>query len=300
MIKITAIGEILFDIYPEVKKLGGAPLNFLYHVRKIAGTGNIVSRIGKDTLGEEIQQFLKKNSIPSEYVQIDQNYPTGVATVELNEKKEPSFTIELNRAYDFIESNHYVIQLIKENTDCLYFGTLAQRNDATRNTIHSLFGKNIKYFCDLNLRQNFYNKEIIIKSLLAANILKVNIDEIKLLNDLLIEERFNIQRSAAKLINKFDIELLAITNGSKGSILIKEDFTDEFKNLTPIKTIDTVGAGDAFASVLCVGYLNNWKLSTINTHANRFAGEICQIRGALPYDDKVYKELRVELEYESG
>jgi len=300
MNKITAIGEILFDIYSESKNLGGAPLNFLYHIHKFTGGGNIISRIGKDKLGEEILNFLKLSSISSEYVQIDQNYPTGRATVELNENKVPSFIIESNRAYDFVESNNDIHRLIKEETDCLYFGTLAQRNEVTRNTIHSLFRENIKYFCDLNVRQNFYNKEIIIKSLSAANILKVNIDELKLLNDLLLKERFDIERSSAELINKYDIELLAITDGSKGSILIKEDIKDEFKNFTPINTVDTVGAGDAFASVLCIGFLNGWELSLLNKIANRFAGEICQIKGAIPQDDNIYKKFRGEFEYESG
>jgi fructokinase len=299
MNKITAIGEILFDIYPGSKKMGGAPLNFLYHIYKFTGAGNIISRIGNDTLGEEILQFLKRSNISSHYVQIDQKYPTGIAAVDLNEKNEPSFIIESNRAYDFIETNNNLHKLIEESTDCLYFGSLAQRYEVTRNTIHSLMGKNIKYFCDLNIRQNFYNEEIIIKSLSAADILKVNIDEIKLLNDLLIKENFDLEKSSAKLINKFDIKLLAVTKGAEGSILIKDKIIDEFK-VDPFEAIDTVGAGDAFAAVLCIGYLNGWELPFTNKFANRFASEICRITGALPGDEKIYNKLRGEFEYETG
>lgn len=300
MKKITAIGEILFDIYPESKNLGGAPLNFLYHINKFIGGGNIISRIGKDELGEEILNFLKISSISSEYIQIDQHHPTGMAKVELNENKVPTFIIEENRAYDFVQSDDDLHQLIKEKTDCLYFGTLAQRNTVTRNTIHSLLGENINYFCDLNVRQNFYSKEIIIKSLSAANILKVNVYELRLLNHLLLEQKFDIERTSTELINKYGIELLAITDGSKGSILIKNEIKDEFKNSNSVNTVDTVGAGDAFASILCIGFLNGWELPFLNKIANRFAGEICQIKGAIPQDDKIYMNFRGELEYESG
>jgi len=299
MNKITAIGEILFDVYPDSEKLGGAPLNFLYHVHKFAGAGNIISRIGNDEPGKEILQFLENCNISSNYIQIDQHHPTGTATVKLNERNEPSFTIESNTAYDFIEANNDLHKLIEESTDCLYFGSLAQRNDVTRNTIHSLMGKNIKYFCDLNIRQNFFNKDIIVKSLSAADILKVNIDELKLLNDLVIKENFDLEKTSFRLKDEFNIELLAITGGAEGSILIREGDIDKFK-VDPIKAIDTVGAGDAFASVLCLGYLNGWELPAVNKIANFFASEICMIEGALPADDKVYEKFKREFEQEKG
>ena len=189
--------------------------------------------------------------------------------------------------------------MIEESTDCLYFGSLAQRNDVTRNTIHSLMGKNIKYFCDLNIRQNFFNKDIIVKSLSAADILKVNIDELKLLNDLVIKENFDLEKTSFSLKDEFNIELLAITGGAEGSILIREGDIDKFK-VEPIKAIDTVGAGDAFASVLCLGYLNGWELPAVNKIANRFASEICMMEGALPADDKVYEKFKREFEQEKG
>ena len=191
MNKIAAIGEILFDVYPDTKKMGGAPLNFVYHVHKFTGTGDIISRIGNDEHGAEILRFIDRSNIPSRYIQLDLHHHTGIATVELNEKNEPTFKLESNRAYDFIEVNNDLHKMIEEKTDCLYFGTLAQRSEVTRNTIHALLDKNIKYFCDLNIRQNFFNDDIIRKSLSAADVLKVNIDELKLLNDLIIKEKFN-------------------------------------------------------------------------------------------------------------
>ncbi|MGD8306047.1 MAG: carbohydrate kinase [Ignavibacteria bacterium] len=296
MNRITAIGEILFDVYPGLKKLGGAPLNFLYHVYKFTGAGNMISRIGNDDFGKKILYFLNYNKISIQHIQIDQEHPTGVATVKLNEKNEPSFTIEANRAYDFIETSEGIRELIKNNTDCLYFGSLAQRSEVSRNTIRSLMGKEIKYFCDLNIRQNFYDEKLITHSLNAADILKVNLDELKLINDLIIKDSFDLKKTSEKIIKEFNLDLAAITKGAEGSVLIKGNAFNEFQN-EPTKIYDSVGAGDAFSSVLCIGYLNGWELATINRLANRFASEICQVAGALPVDDKIYRKYREEFTY---
>ena len=295
MNKITAIGEILFDVYPGLKKLGGAPLNFLYHIHKLTGTGTIISRIGNDELGAEALHFIDVSNISSRYIQLDLHHHTGTATVELNEKNEPAFNIEPNKAYDFIEVNSDLHKMVENKTDCLYFGTLAQRSKVTRNTIQALLGKNIKYFCDLNIRQKFFNKDIIRKSLSAADVLKVNIDELKLLNDLIIKEKFKLEETSQKLMKDFNIDLLAITKGSQGSVLIKDDIVDKFK-VDPVDSVDTVGAGDAFASVLCLGYLKDWELSQINKIANFFASEICLINGALPADDEIYTRFKRNFE----
>ena len=297
MKRIAAIGEILFDVYPGTKKMGGAPLNFLYHIHKFTGTGNMISRIGSDELGREILRFFEEKAISSQYIQVDQKHPTGIAAVKLNDKSEPSFTIESEKAYDFIESTSDLNILVSENTDCLYFGSLAQRNEVSRNTIHLLLGKNIKYFCDLNIRQNFFTKDIIVKSLSGADVLKVNADELRLLNDLLLQENFNFEKTSMRLIRDFNIEMLAVTKGADGSVLIREEEINEF-SIEPINVIDTVGSGDAFAAVLCLGYLNSWTLQDINKIANSFAGEICMVNGALPADNIIYEKFKEQFERE--
>jgi fructokinase len=294
MEKITAIGEILFDIYPETKNLGGAPLNFLYHVQKLTGKGNIISCVGNDVLGNKVIEFLKSSGIPTSYIQIDHLHLTGVANVKLNKNKVPTFRIDENRAYDFIEITDKVNQLINKKTGCLYFGSLAQRNKVTRDTIKSLFGKKIKYFCDLNIRQKFYTKEIINKSLLNADALKINIDELKLINKLLFGDRFSLEKDANKVLEKFNIELLAVTKGKDGSTLFTKNETDDYKT-TLSGIVDTLGAGDAFAAVFCIGYLRKWKLNKINKLANDFASEICRIKGALPQTEKVYSKIKVKM-----
>ncbi len=294
MNKITAFGEILFDIYANSKSLGGAPLNFIYHINKLTGSGKIISRVGNDELGEEATNFLISKGLLTDAIQIDNEHETGAANITLDENGVPTFNIEQDRAYDFInidEDNG--VEILKE-VDCLYFGTLAQRNDVSRKSLQSLLNKPIKYFCDVNIRQKFYTREILSDSLNAATAVKLNLNELKLLNDLFLEEPFDVQVASKKLMNNFKIELLAVTKGTDGSALFRNDEVDEYKP-TNNDVVDTVGAGDAFASILCLGYLNQWELRKINELANEFAGQICLINGALPKDDKIYNRVRQEL-----
>ena len=297
MEKITAIGEILYDVYPETKNLGGAPLNFLYHVYKLTGKGNIISRIGNDVLGKNALNFLEDSGMKTYYIQIDHLHPTGATTVTLDEKRVPSFRIDENRAYDFIEGTSEIEKLVKEETDCLYFGSLAQRNKVTRNTIQNLWGKDIKYFCDLNLRQKFYTEEIIEKSIKSANVLKINIDELKLINNIIFKKEYSFETSTNDLIKNFNIELLAVTKGANGSTLFYKNETDDCGNLSG-EVVDTLGAGDSFASILCIGYLRGWKLSKTNRLANEFASEICKIEGALPKTDEIYSRIKEKMNSE--
>ncbi|GAB4287080.1 MAG: carbohydrate kinase [Ignavibacteriaceae bacterium] len=291
MHRITSIGELLFDVYPEGKKPGGAPFNFIYHIRKITGQGNFISRIGTDEYGREMIGFLRKNRIPLKFIQIDEMHPTGFAKPVLNENKVPYWFIAENSAYDFIKADESIMNLINKDTDCLYFGTLAQRHVISRSTIRILFNKPVKYFCDLNLRQNFYNDEILDSSLKAADILKLNEDEFQIISERLLNPADDTDRIAESLLQAYKIELLCITKGEKGSVIYtKTEKNETFQELE--KPVDTVGAGDAFAAVLCLGYLKGLKISDINELASGFAAEIVQINGALPADDKIYNSIK--------
>ena len=294
MKKITAIGEILFDVYPDKKILGGAPMNFLYHIFKLIGQGNIVSRVGRDVLGKKIRSFLFNNNIPTKFIQKDQLHPTGIATVKFDNNNQPLFIIDTDRAYDYIELTPELERIVKEETECFYFGTLAQRNEVSRKTIQSLFNKGAKYFYDLNIRENFFNKEVIEQSLKAADVMKANLDELRLLNGLFLTEKFEMNKASEEIIKKFNIGIAAVTLGSEGSVLFKDGEHDYYKP-EPVETVDSVGAGDAFASILCIGYLEKWSLKKINRLANNFASEICRIKGALPENDVIYDLIKEKI-----
>ena len=286
----TSIGETLFDIFPSHKKLGGAPLNFIYHVKKITGGGNIISRVGKDVLGAKALAEIQKLKISTKYIQQDKIHLTGIANIEMNEDKEPSFTIDTDRAFDFIEQTDEAEDLINLDTDVLYFGTLGQRSKTSRETIQSYFNRGIKYFCDLNLRQKFYSEDIIRSSLETADIIKVNYSELKTLNDILFKTEYNTERIALGLMEQFKINLLAVTRGKDGSTLFENGERSDFSQ-TDSDIIDTTGAGDAFSAVLCIGFMQGWDLMQINKHANDFACEVCKVEGALPKSDRIYEDL---------
>ena len=288
---ITSIGEILFDIYPNHKRLGGAPLNFIYHVKKLTDNGNIISRVGKDVLGNKAVNDLKHSGLSFDFIQHDNLHPTGMAIVHLDDSGIPNFKIDVDSAYDFIEMNDENENLIIADTDCLYFGTLAQRSELSRKTIQSFFNRGLKYFADLNLRQNFYNEEVLISSLKAADFIKVNYEEMHILNDVLLQNEYNTEKVAYELMEKFEISMITVTRGKDGSSIFENGKRYDHSNVD-VKVVDTTGAGDAFAAVLCVGYLHGLEIPYINKLANDFASEICQFEGALPKYDRIYESFR--------
>jgi fructokinase len=287
---IAAIGEIIFDIYPGNISLGGAPLNFIYHIKKLTGNGTFISRLGNDNAGIETLEFLGKNNIPITHIQIDKNHETGFALANLDDKKVPHWEIPSGKAYDYIDIPDGKDFIIK-NSSCFYFGTLAQRMERSRITIHSFFGQKMKYFFDINIRQDYFTKDILKASLIAADVLKANEDEIYLLHTMFLPGKFDLNSSVKSIMGKFNIELTAITQGDKGAWLFRNNESNFYKASID-KVVDTTGAGDAYSAILCLGYLNNMKLNKINKLASEFASEIVRIQGAIPKDDKFYHKFK--------
>jgi fructokinase len=292
---ILSIGEILFDIYPNKKKLGGAPLNYIYHINKLLGSGTIISRVGKDHLGKIVFDQLNKFNLNTSFIQEDTLHPTGIAKVTFDKEGNPDFEIDTDRAFDYLESSNELDELVKKEIDCFYFGSLAQRAEPSRQTIQSCFGKKgIKYFFDLNLRNSFYNEEIIIKSLQAADVLKVNYKEINELNDLITQIPFNTEKVAFDIMEQFNISLLAVTRGKDGATLFENGKRFDYANPS-VKILDSTGAGDAFSAILSLGYMQGIEPFRINKLANDFALEVCMIEGALLKDEIIYEKFKNEL-----
>lgn len=285
---ITAIGEILWDVYPDRKRLGGAPFNFIYHVWKIIGKAKFISSVGNDENGNEILAFLNAKGFPTKHIIIDSKHPTGTVQVKLNEDKTPRFKISAECSYDYISLVDKTRKIVETETEILYFGTLSQRSIVTRQTINSLFGKDIKYFCDLNLRHDFFSKEMIETALKTSNVVKINSDELKKLAEIFQLDK-NENNSIEQLKKAFNIDLLCVTLGEDGAILYDGNEIDRFK-VENKNIVDTVGAGDAYAAILCMGYIKNMNLSLINKYANEFASDICMVDGAVPLDDSIYNK----------
>lgn len=286
---IASFGEILFDVYPGRELLGGAPFNFLYHVHALTGSGIFISRIGNDDRGAAVRKYMELHSIDQRYVQIDIHKPTGAAFVRLDNAGIPAFTIAEETAYDFIEAENDTIEAMKE-CDMLYYGTLAQRSETSRTTLYALSREADRCFFDVNLRQQFYSTEVLQRSLVLADIVKLNSEELETIHPMFSSEPFDRDSAARSLLQKFSLSHLAVTDGENGSWLYTED-TVHHHSTTANSVIDTVGAGDGFAAVLCVGILNGLPLEKVHSLASGFSAKVCGINGALPKDALFYQEI---------
>ncbi|MGK9369438.1 carbohydrate kinase family protein [Melioribacter sp. Ez-97] len=288
---ITAFGEILYDVYPDGKRLGGAPFNFIYHVWKLSGKGILISSVGDDENGKEILNFLKSAGFNTDYIYIDKEHPTGTVNVELDANGIPRFTISPECSYDFLRLEANAKKLLEDETDLLYFGTLAQRSSASRNTLEEIFKiGSLKFFCDLNLRHDFFSKPLVEKSLEVSDVIKLNEEEL-----LKVKSMFGYKGTEKDVIEllsrEFDIDLICVTKGAEGALIFDGKDFDNYKS-SPRKVVDTVGAGDAFSAILCIGYLKRIDIGKINRIANDFAADICGIEGAIPAGDQLYNKYR--------
>jgi fructokinase len=298
---IVGLGEILWDMLPSGKQMGGAPANFAYHAKEL-GLGDIKSRIvssiGKDKLGDEILSNLASLFLDDKYISRDEKqHPTGTVNVTKNEEGMHSFTITKEVAWDYISDtdNAPSLEKLAKNANVVCFGSLAQRSPVSKKTVQSflnlvrLTSKNALRIFDINLRQEFYSKEIIETSLHLANILKINDDELSTVaKDKFLSLNGNEESIMLKeLAQRYNLQLVILTKGDKGSILYSLEQDKEFSHGGfPVNQeegdSDTVGAGDAFTAAIAVGMLKNYDFDYINECANRVAAFVCSQAGATP------------------
>lgn len=278
--KIIGIGEILWDLLPSGKQLGGAPANFAYISNQLGNQGLVLSRIGNDGLGSEILTELKTKTLSTNSIQIDENYQTGIVSVVL-ENGQPSYEIVENVSWDFLDLNENWRE-IAEKSDAVCFGSLAQRHEVSRKTIREFVNltEGLRIF-DVNLRQKCFSKEILQESLNLANVCKLNHEELPIVAEMVEIAGNNVIKIAKDLRQKFDLNLLCVTRGSSGSLLITENETSEFGGIK-IEVADTIGAGDAFTAGMTHGLLRNWKMDKINEFANRVGAFVASKTGAMP------------------
>jgi len=277
---IVGIGEILWDMLPSGKVIGGAPANFAYHAQELGESSIVVSCVGNDELGREIISSLEKKDMPTEFLYIDKSHPTGVVSARINKEGKPSYLIQEEVAWDYIPTTTLMRELAFKSA-AVCFGTAAQRSQLSRMTIQTFVGlmeqDSIRVF-DINLRQNFYSQDVIETSLSLANVLKLNVNELSVVKKLL-----RLNGDEKKILNdlsrKYSLNLIALTRGSEGSILFTEGKTSNHEG-HKINVEDTVGAGDAFVAGLVTGMLRGYELDDLHNKANRVASYICSKHGA--------------------
>lgn len=281
--RIMSFGEILWDLLPGGRKVGGAPANFAYHCRQLGGDVRLLSRVGDDPLGKEILEYCAALDLSTELIETDDSAPTGTVDVRLGPDGQPKYTINEHVAWDSIEATDAAICRVSES-DVIAFGSLAARSASNRRTLRTLIetipSRAIRVL-DLNLRDPFCDRENVEFVLAQANVLKLNDEELERIAVLFGLSGRSVEERLRELRERFRFRLVILTCGPDGSWL-----TDESEQVyTPgirVDVADTVGAGDAFTAAVVMGMLHEKTLMKIGDRANRLGAYVCTQNGGTP------------------
>jgi fructokinase len=280
---VVGLGEILWDLLPSGPQLGGAPANFAYCSHLLGDRGIVASRVGNDQLGKSTREVLEKAGISCEFLQSDHSQQTGTARVQVDSSGQPKFEITQPVAWDYLDWTKDWQDLAK-SADAVCFGSLAQRSEKSRTTIRNFLSaatSGALLMFDVNLRQDFFSEEIICQSLQRANALKLNHEEVPRVKQLLNVTGSDDIIFCRSLMERFDLKLICITRGAKGSLLCDRKDVHEHAGYR-VKVEDTVGAGDAFTAGLVHEYLHKRTLAEMNDTANRMGAWVASSSGAMP------------------
>lgn len=291
---VVGIGEALWDILPEGKKIGGAPANFAYHVSQFGLESKVVSAVGDDKLGDEILENFreKKLNIAIEKVA----YPTGSVQIEVDQVGVPCYDIKENVAWDNIPFTDELKQLA-QNTCAVCFGSLAQRNVVSRETIGAFLDTmpeepgRYKIF-DINLRQGFYSKEIICDSMRRCNILKINDEELVTVSRMFGYPGIDLQDKCWILLAKYKLEMLILTCGVNGSYVFTPGNVS-FVETPKVEVADTVGAGDSFTASFISAILSGKSVRGSHRLAVDVSAFVCTQKGAMPLLPKDLRQINL-------
>ena len=280
---VVGLGELLWDLLPSGKRLGGAPANFAYHVSQFGLKGLAISAVGQDDLGDETIQELEHKHLLAYIERV--GYPTGRVNVQLDEAGIPLYDIQQNVAWDNIPFTEQLRE-IAENTQAVCFGSLAQRSPQSRVAIQAFLASlpaddDVLRIYDINLRTPFYSKEVVDLSLSAANVLKVNDEELPILANYYNLPQISPLEQCELLRQRFDLRLVIYTCGANGSYVISEEGVSS--QPTPkVLVVDTVGAGDSFTASFCAALINGFPISEAHAIAVKVSAFVCTQQGAMP------------------
>lgn len=280
---VVGMGEALWDVLPEGKKIGGAPANFAYHVSQFGLPSCVVSAIGDDALGKEIIENFTSKDLDQLIAEVP--YPTGTVQVEIDQTGIPLYDIKENVAWDNIPYTEHLDALAKR-TKAVCFGSLAQRNVVSRETINHFLDTMPKdddslIVFDVNLRQGFYNKEILCKSMQNCNILKINDEELITVSRMFGYPGIDLQDKCWILLGKYNLKMLILTCGINGSYVFTPGNVS-FQPTPKVEVADTVGAGDSFTAAFIASILKGKSVTEAHTIAVKTSAYVCTQKGAMP------------------
>ncbi len=282
----VGLGELIWDLLPGGRQLGGAPTNFACMFRLLGGDAAVASRVGDDELGAEARARLAALGVSTGYLQVDRAHPTGTVGVRLDERGEAIFSLNEDSAWDYLEWTGRWAELAAR-ADVVCFGTLGQRVPPARRTIMRFLEATrpgaLRIF-DVNLRHSFFNAEMLERSLELATIVKLNQPELSTLGAMLGLAAETEERTAKQLLDRFGLELVAITRGERGSLLVNADAASDHGGVR-VQVTDTIGAGDAFLAALAHYYLRRAPLAVMSEAANRIGAWVATQAGATPMPD---------------
>ena len=280
---VVGMGEALWDVLPEGKKIGGAPANFAYHVSQFGLPSCVVSAVGDDALGKEIIENFNDKGLNHQIETVP--YPTGTVQVEIDQAGVPQYEIKENVAWDNIPYTALLGQLA-ERTRAVCFGSLAQRNIVSRNTINRFLDSipaenNALIVFDVNLRQGFYNKEILCNSMKSCNILKINDEELVTVSRMFGYPGIDLQDKCWILLGKYNLNMLILTCGINGSYVFTPGNVS-FQPTPKVEVADTVGAGDSFTAAFISSILKGKSVAEAHSLAVQTSAFVCTQQGAMP------------------
>jgi fructokinase len=281
---ICIFGEVLFDVFPDGHQvLGGAPFNVAWHLQAFGQNPKLISRIGKDRQGDAIRQAMTNWGMDSTELQSDKDLPTGKVAITLQDG-EPGYDIVSPSAWDSIDG----VALKKEACRLFYYGSLAARQEKSARTLDKIIATSPKcIFMDVNLRSPWWNKTDVVNLIRQAHWIKLNIDEF----DLLFPGKDSMLQRLSNFIRNFSLQGVILTRGKSGAeVITKQDKHYSIKPQADVQVTDTVGAGDAFTSVMIMGLINGWPMQTTLSRAQAFASSVVGLRGATVADPKFYKQ----------
>ncbi len=280
---IVGVGEALWDVLPDGKQIGGAPANFAFHASHLGFEGWAVSAVGSDALGDEIVETLSAKGVKTLIQRTSQ--PTGTVQVTLSGEGIPHYEICQDVAWDNINYTAEVDSLAQKAL-CVVFGSLAQRQEPSRTTIHRFVERiaeredTMRIF-DINLRQKFYNKEMLEGSLKLCNILKINDEELVVFCSMFAIEGATLEERCRKIMADYSLDMLILTCGDVESYIFHQGGTSRIA--TPrVEVADTVGAGDSFTATFASSMLSGESVERAHTLAVKVAAFVCTQKGAMP------------------